>query len=187
VSTVKKSHASRPRAWTRRKARQDVSRPRGAGRYGRARRIRRTVASLIRQPSRVSSPCTRRYPHAGFSLASRSTRSRTSWLTAGRPGWLGYVHLRVTRRLCQASSVPGVTRRLPRSAAGSSRASAARTARSAQSGFGWATWRRSTITSWRSTRISTSFELSGQLAKRHLPKSGNLDELIERLAEADSK
>jgi hypothetical protein len=37
-------------------ARQDVSRPSGAGRYGRARRIRRTVASLIRQPSRVSSP-----------------------------------------------------------------------------------------------------------------------------------
>ncbi len=48
VSTVKKSHASRPWAWARRKARQDVSRPRGAGRYCRARRIRRTAASLIR-------------------------------------------------------------------------------------------------------------------------------------------
>ena len=31
VSTVKKSHASRPSAWTRRKERQEVSRPRGAG------------------------------------------------------------------------------------------------------------------------------------------------------------
>jgi hypothetical protein len=69
-----------------------------------------------------------------------------------------HVLLRVTRRLCQASSVPGVTRRLPRSAAGSSRASAARTARSAQSGLGRATWRRSTITSWRSTRISAYFD-----------------------------
>jgi len=33
----------------------------------------------------------------------------------------------------------------------------------------------------------TKAELSGQLAKRQLPKSGNLDELIERLVEADSK
>ena len=33
----------------------------------------------------------------------------------------------------------------------------------------------------------TKAELSGQLAKRQLPKSGNLDELIERLAEADSR
>jgi hypothetical protein len=30
-------------------------------------------------------------------------------------------------------------------------------------------------------------ELSGQLAKRQLPKTGNLDVLIERLVEADSK
>ena len=30
-------------------------------------------------------------------------------------------------------------------------------------------------------------ELSDQLAKRELPKTGNVDELIERLVEADSK
>jgi hypothetical protein len=30
VSTVKKSHASRPSGWARKKARQQVSRPRGA-------------------------------------------------------------------------------------------------------------------------------------------------------------
>ena len=41
----------------------------------------------------------------------------------------------VIRRRCQASSVPGVTSRWARNTAGSSRASAARTARSAQSGF----------------------------------------------------
>ena len=33
----------------------------------------------------------------------------------------------------------------------------------------------------------TKAELSGQLAKRQLPKSGNVDDLIERLVEADSK
>jgi hypothetical protein len=33
----------------------------------------------------------------------------------------------------------------------------------------------------------TKAELSGQLAKRELPKTGNLDVLIERLVEADSK
>jgi hypothetical protein len=65
--------------------------------------------SLMWCPSRVSSPCTLRYPQAGFSCATRSTRSRISWLILGRPGWFGYVHLRAIRRRCQASSVPGVT------------------------------------------------------------------------------
>jgi len=37
----------------------------------------------------VSSPCTRRYPRARFSSASRRTRSRISWLAAGRPGGSG--------------------------------------------------------------------------------------------------
>ena len=59
-----------------------------------------------------------------------------SWLVRGRPGRFGYVHLRVIRRRCQASSVPGVTSRWARSTAGSCRASAARMARSAQSGSG---------------------------------------------------
>jgi len=89
VSTVKKSQASRPSAWARRNLRQDVSRPRGAGWYLRARRIRRTAASLIRWPSRVSSPCTRRYPHRGFSDASRSIRSRISRLVLGRAAGSG--------------------------------------------------------------------------------------------------
>jgi hypothetical protein len=33
----------------------------------------------------------------------------------------------------------------------------------------------------------TKAELSGQLAERQLPESGNVDELIERLVEANSK
>ena len=60
-------------------------------------------------------------------------------LAGGRPGGLGYVHLRRIRRRCQASSVPGVTRRWRRSPAGSSRASAARTAQPAQSSLGQVT------------------------------------------------
>ena len=47
VSTWKKSQASRPSAWVRRNARQEVSTSRGAGLGRRARRIRRTVASLM--------------------------------------------------------------------------------------------------------------------------------------------
>ncbi len=51
----------------------------------------------------LPSPWTLRYSHAGFSRASRSTRSRIFGLACGRPGRLGYVHLRLvtafTRRL----------------------------------------------------------------------------------------
>jgi hypothetical protein len=57
------------------------------------------------------------------------------------------------------SSVDGVTIRCSRRYSGSSRASAAITARSAQSGFGRATWRRRTAISCRRTKISTSLEV----------------------------
>jgi hypothetical protein len=109
VPAWKKSQASSPFAGVRRNARQEVSCWRGAG-WPMERRIRRTVAALIRWPGGDSSPCTRRYPQDGFSRASRSTRSRISLLAGGRPGGLGYVHLRPIRRRCPASSVPGVTR-----------------------------------------------------------------------------
>jgi hypothetical protein len=91
-------------------------------------------ADLVTEPD--SSPWTRRYPQAGFSCASRSTSLRISWLVPGRPDRFGYVHLRVIRRRCQASDVPGVTSRCARHPAGRSRASLARTAWSAQSGLG---------------------------------------------------
>jgi hypothetical protein len=84
--------------------------------------------------------------------------SWTCRLVAWRPGLLGYVQVRLTKRPCQASSVPGVTRRWNRSAGGSSRAKAARTARSAQSGLGRAACRRSTATSWRKIRSSAFLE-----------------------------
>lgn len=55
--------------------------------------------------------------------------------------------------------MPGVTIRCIRSCLGSSLVKAAIMARSAQSGFGRATWRRRTAISCRSTKISTSFEV----------------------------
>jgi hypothetical protein len=63
---------------------------RAAGPSRSPRRIRRTVESLTRYPRRISSPRTRRYPHRGFSRASRGiTAARTRALRAGRPGRRG--------------------------------------------------------------------------------------------------
>src|ERR1019366_406232 len=78
--------------------------------------------------------------------AAAPGRGSAGWSPAG-PAGCGHVPSRLTGRGCRASTAPGVTSRWQRSTAGSSRASAARTARSAQAGFGRATWRRSTVTS----------------------------------------
>jgi hypothetical protein len=59
-----------------------------------------------------------------------------SWLMRGRPVRSACIQLRVISWRCQASSVPGVTSRWARSAAGRRRANAARMARSVQSGLG---------------------------------------------------
>jgi len=75
------------------------------------------------------------------------TVRRTNPVTGASYPWLvrdtalvfGQVHLLLTRRRCQPSRVPGVTIRCSRRRLGSSRASAAITARSAQTSFGRAT------------------------------------------------
>ena len=110
-------------------------------------------------------------PHRGFCLASRRTSSRISPGTSGRPVVFGYVHLFLTICRCQAIRVPGVTIRGSRRCLGSSRASAAITARSAQSGFGRVTWRRSTPTSCRSTKISTSFDVPPRASSTSQPNN----------------
>jgi len=123
VSTAKKSHASRPSAWARRKVRQEVSRPRGAGRQRRARRIRCTIASLIWRPGRLSSP----YP-GGIPRPVVPCQPQHQVADFGpRAG---------DRTAVPGQQRPGVTSRLPRSAGGSSRARAARIALPAQSGPG---------------------------------------------------
>jgi hypothetical protein len=136
VSTGKKPPASRPSAGLRGQALPEAATVRGAGRPLPARRIGRTAAVLICWPGRPSSPRALRYPPAGFSRASRSTRPRRSGLARGRPGRCGQAHRRGISRRCQASTGPGVTSRSARSTPGRRRASAARTARPAPSGPG---------------------------------------------------
>jgi hypothetical protein len=84
---VEEVAGQQPCSCARKNVHQEVSCPRRTGRRA-VRWTRRTVAALRWWPSRDSSPCKRRYPQDGFSCASRSTRSRTSLLVAGRPGWL---------------------------------------------------------------------------------------------------
>jgi hypothetical protein len=116
------------------------------------------LEALTWWPSFSSSPWIRWWPQAGFSVASRPARARTSALTGRRPVRFGYVHFLATSRSCHRRIVPGVTSRCARSVLGRCRISAARTARSAQSirGLGWV--RRSTATSWRRMRISVSLD-----------------------------
>ena len=128
-----------------------------------------------RYPRPSSSPWMRRYPQRGFCLASSSTRARTSSATGGRPGALGYVHVLLTRRRCQASRVPGVTIRCSRRRPGSSPAKAASTARSAQRGLGRATCRRKIATSCRGTRISASFTASLRASSASQPSTRTMN------------
>jgi len=86
-------------------------------------------------------------PQRGLSRASWTISSASALGSGGRPGALGWVHVFVTMRRCQRSSVAGLTIRRARSALGRIRASAASTARSAQSILGLGLPRRSTATS----------------------------------------
>jgi hypothetical protein len=95
-------------------------------------------------------------PQVELSLASRSTSLRISADTAGRPRRCGEVQRRRTKSRCHRSSVVGCTNNPRQTRRGSSRASPANTARSAQSIRGRATWRRSTATSWRNMSSSAS-------------------------------
>jgi hypothetical protein len=108
----------------------------------------------------------------GWVLLRKPQQHQVADLLAGpgRPGRFGYVHLHLIRRRCQASEVPGVTSRWERNTACSSRASAARTARSAQSGFGRVTWRRSTVTSCLSIMISASLDAWPRPRRSSQPK-----------------
>ena len=49
-------------------------------------RICQTVDAAIWWPSLTSSPCTRRWPHAGFCVAMRITSVRIVAAVDGRPG-----------------------------------------------------------------------------------------------------
>jgi hypothetical protein len=115
------------------------------------------VDAATRCPSRRSSPWMRTTPQVLFSVARRTMSETSSQGIGGRPRGLGWVHLRATSRLCQRSSVPGVTKRHPRTDVGSIRANAANTARSGQPSRGFVFARRSTAISWRRASNSASF------------------------------
>ena len=59
---------------------------RGAGPIPASCRICHTVEAAIVWPSLTSSPCTRRCPHAGFSIAMRITSFLIAAAVDGRPG-----------------------------------------------------------------------------------------------------
>ena len=80
-----------------------------------ARRISQTVDGATVTPSFVSSPWIRRYPHSGFSFASRTASLAMLWTVGGRPGLrrrLVSYFLAASLR-CQASRVAGVTGKVP--------------------------------------------------------------------------
>jgi len=128
------------RRWSNATALQD--RPHGAGSDPVAQSAQLAVDAAI-TPSRVLPG------QPQHQLAELGRQSRTATLT-------GIGQRRRTRSRCQRSSVAGCTSSPRQTGRGSSRASPASTARSAQSTRGRAAWRRSTATSWRIMSSSAS-------------------------------
>ena len=127
-----------------------------------------TVVLAIVWPSRASSPCIRRCPHVGFSLARRTTSWRSSASMGGRPvrrvgGW---VQCLAIRWRCHRSRVSGVTIQPWRSWRGSVAAMAPSRVRSSSMSAGRPIWRRSTVFWWRSTMSSRSLDRPERTASR---------------------
>jgi len=167
VTVSRKSQASKASAWERRKSAQVLAARSGAGSIPASFNISHTVDAATFTPSTSSSPCRRRYPQLGFSRARRSTSTRMERTVGGRPGRFGldrYAWRRARRSRCQRSTVSGRTRsRTRRSTSRGSRcSSAARNARSLASNrtFSVLSCRSSTVSWWRSARISTSLSRS---------------------------
>jgi len=174
VSTCRKSTARIPTAWACRNCRQVGPDRRGAGSIPAACRISHTVDGATARSSFVSSPCIRRYPHSGFSFASRTTRRAMLRAVGRRPGLrcllVSYFFAASLR--CHASSVAGVTGKISgQRFRGRSRASAANHTRSAGRYRTRLTWRRSTASSCRSTRSSAVFARSPRNTSAATPRT----------------
>jgi hypothetical protein len=99
----------------------------------------------------------------GFSAASRNTSSRADVGSGGRPACrASYVQRRRTSSRSQRNSVAGRTRNERGRSRGITLLNAASSTRSDERRRGRATCRRSTCSSWRRTRISTSFARSSR-------------------------
>ena len=164
---MKKSQARIAPAWERRNCCQvGPVRRSGAGSMPLALRISHTVDAATLTPRPASSPWILRYPHSGFSLASRRTSALTFRRVAGRPVLprldLAAQRRRTTSR-CQRRIVSGVTSsRSPwRRAFGITLSKAASSARSAQVRCGRSGCRRCRTESWwRRIKISAVFHAS---------------------------
>src|SRR2546430_2501562 len=86
ISTWTKSAARMPRACTVRNCFQVGPVRRGAGSIPVSCRICHTVEAAMGWPSLTSSPCTRRCPHVGLSVAMQITSLRMAAAVGGRPG-----------------------------------------------------------------------------------------------------
>ena len=94
-------------------------------------------------------------------------RRRSSAAVGGRPGGrCGWVQCRAMRRRCQRNSVSGVTSQPARLGWRSAAATAPSRARSPSLSAGRLIWRRRTVSWWRNTMISRSFERPDRTANR---------------------
>jgi hypothetical protein len=137
-------------------------------------RISHTVDGATVRPSLVSSPWIRRYPHSGFSFASRTTRRAMPGTAGGRPGLrrLLVSYLAAASLRCQANSVAGVTGKISdQRLRGRSRASAASHTLSAGSYRTRPMWRRSAAFSCRSTSNSAAFARSPRNTRTATPST----------------
>jgi hypothetical protein len=169
---VKKSHARIASAWERRNCDQARHVRRGAGSIPAFFRISHTVDAAIFTPRPASSPWILRYPHSGFSRASRRTSALMFRRVAGRP-LLPRMDLAAQRRRtmsrCQRRIVSGVTSsRSPwRRAFGIPPSRVASRARSAQFRFGRRGCRRCRTASWwRGIKISAVCHASSRRDSR---------------------
>src|SRR4029453_10290764 len=91
---------------------------------------------------------------------AREGRTRRVLMTPVWLLWAGSQQMQQSRRRCQRSSVPGLTKKHDQRARGRTRLIAASRARSVGSSLGRGIWRRSTPSWWRSTRSSKSLAAS---------------------------
>ena len=171
-STLKKSQARIASAWERRNCDQVGPVRLGAGSMPLALRISHTVDAATLTPRPASSPWILRFPHPGFSLASRRTRALMCLRVAGRPV-LPRLDLASQRRRtmsrCQRRIVSAVTSsRSPwRRAFGIVLSKAASSARSTQFRCGRRGCRRcSTASWWRRIKISAVCQASSRRNSR---------------------
>ena len=153
--------------WAARNCRQAGDACRGADPSAAAARIRGIVPCPPGTPGRAARPESAGGPNGGFPEPAAPPARGPRLQPAVVPECSGK-----SRRRCQASKVAGVTILCSRGRLGSIMASAAGTARSAQSGLERATCRSSTAITCRRTRISASLAAALRASSASQPNTG---------------